>query len=162
MRSTLTDAVSAIKLSRAALRTIRENLFWAFIYNVVGIPLAAGVFIPLGLRLEPMFGALAMSLSSFCVVMNALRLNLKRFFVKCEKTNNNTVKEEEKMVKTIKIEGMMCPHCEARVREVLEAIVGVGNADVSHTRGDAVVTLSDGVSVDSLVEAIEGAGYKVI
>lgn len=162
VRSTLSDAVSAIKLSRAALRTVRENLFWAFIYNVVGIPLAAGVFIPLGFQLEPMFGALAMSLSSFSVVMNALRLNLKRIFIKCEKTNNNTVKEEEKMVKTIKIEGMMCPHCEARVREVLEAIVGVGNADVSHARGDAVVTVGDGVSVDSLVGAIEGAGYKVI
>ena len=162
VRSSLSDAVSAIKLSRAALRTIRENLFWAFIYNVVGIPLAAGVFIPLGLQLEPMFGALAMSLSSFSVVMNALRLNLKKIFPKSDKTNNYTVKEQKKMVKTIKIEGMMCPHCEARVREALEALVGVGNADVSHVRGDAVVTVGDGVSVDSLIKAIEDAGYKVI
>ncbi len=163
VRSSLTDAVAAVKLGRAALRTVRENLFWAFIYNVVGIPIAAGAFIYLfGLRLEPMFAAAAMSLSSFCVVMNALRLNFKKFFSKHDKTNIYTAKEDVKMVKTIKIEGMMCPHCEARVRDALEAVAGAGMADVSHTRGDAVVTLGDGISVDSLIKAIEGAGYKVI
>ena len=163
VRSSLSDAVSAIKLGRAALRTVRENLFWAFIYNVIGIPIAAGAFFyAFGLELDPMFAAAAMSLSSFCVVLNALRLNFGKFFSNYDKTKNNTAMEEVKMVKTIKIEGMMCPHCEGRVRAVIEALVGVGNADVSHSRGDAIVTLPNGVSVDSITLAVESAGYKVL
>lgn len=161
VRSTLSDVVSAIKLSRATLRTIRENLFFAFVYNAIGIPLAAGVFVSsLGLDLDPMFGALAMSLSSFSVVMNALRLNLKKIFVKCEKTNNYTVKEGDKMVKTLKIEGMMCPHCEARVREILLGIDGVISAEVSHKTGYARVTSESEIDTEALISAVTGAGYK--
>ena len=161
VRSTLADVVSAIKLSRATLRTIRENLFFAFVYNVIGIPLAAGVFVgSLGIDLDPMFGALAMSLSSFSVVMNALRLNLKKIFVKYEKTNNYTVKEGDKMVKTLKVEGMMCPHCEARVREILLAINGVISAEVSHKEGYAKVTSGSEIDTEILISAVTGAGYK--
>lgn len=161
VRSTLADVVSAIKLSRATLRTIRENLFFAFVYNVIGIPLAAGVLVgSLGIDLDPMFGALAMSLSSFSVVMNALRLNLKKIFVKYEKTNNYTVKEGDKMVKTLKVEGMMCPHCEARVREILLAINGVISAEVSHKEGYAKVTSESEIDTEILISAVTGAGYK--
>ncbi len=157
MHSSLTDAVSAIRLSRATLRNIRENLFWAFFYNVIGIPLAAGVFIPVfGLELDPMFGAAAMSLSSFCVVMNALRLN---FFKATEKA---TVKGEATVYeKHMKIEGMMCGHCEAAVKKCLEATDGVESAAVSHKDGTAVVTLSKAVSDKKLKSAVEAEGYKV-
>ncbi len=162
MHSSLSDAVSAVKLSRATLRTIRENLFWALIYNIIGIPLAAGAFVHfLGWELNPMFGAAAMSLSSFCVVMNALRLNFKKIFKKCEKTKNYTVKEVEKMVKTISVGGMMCPHCEARVREALESIAGLSEVNVSHKDGCATVTASDGVTDETIISVIEKAGYKV-
>jgi len=162
VRSTLSDVASALKLSRATLKTIHENLFWAFIYNVIGIPLAAGAFISLlGWELNPMFGALAMSLSSFSVVMNALRLNLKTFFKKYEKTNNYTVKEKEKMVKVLEVEGMMCPHCEARVKEVLEALSGVISAEVSHKSGTAKLTLDEEISDAVLTDTVTNAGYKV-
>ena len=162
MHSSLSDAACAIRLSRATLKTIYENLFWAFIYNVIGIPLAAGAFIYLlGWELNPMFGAAAMSLSSFCVVMNALRLNFKKTFKKCDKTKNYTVKECTKMVKTIMIEGMMCPHCEARVREVLESTDGLSDVKVSHKDGCATVSADVGVSDEAIVSVIEKAGYKV-
>ena len=167
MQDSLFDAVRAVKLSRATVKTIKENLFWAFIYNVIGIPLAAGVFIPLlGWELEPMFGALAMSLSSFSVVMNALRLNLKPIFkkktLKKEENKENIQKTEEKvMTKTMKIEGMMCPHCEARVKSTLEALDCVGAADVSHKSGEAIVTLNGSISDEELTKVINDAGYKV-
>ena len=162
VRSSLFDVVSAIKLSRETLKTIYENLFWAFIYNIIGIPLAAGAFATLlGWELTPMFGALAMSLSSFSVVMNALRLNTKKIFKKYEKTNNYTEKEVIKMEKIMKIEGMMCPHCEARVRDVLSAIEGVSSANVSHTDGTAKLVCSDSVTDSTLRTAVENAGYKV-
>ena len=162
MHSSLSDAASAVRLSRAALKTIYENLFWAFIYNVIGIPLAAGAFVHLlGWELNPMFGAAAMSLSSFCVVMNALRLNFKKIFEKYEKTKNYTVKEYTKMVKTIMIEGMMCPHCEGRVLEALKATAGVSDVKVSHKEGCASVVVDEGVSDEILTSAVEGAGYKV-
>jgi Cu2+-exporting ATPase len=162
VRSTLLDVVSALKLSRATLKTIYENLFWAFIYNLIGIPLAAGAFIYLfGWELNPMFGALAMSLSSFSVVMNALRLNLKNFFKKYEKTNNYTLKEEEEMVKVLEIDGMMCPHCEARVKQVLESLSGVLCADVSHKNGTARVISNAELSDAELTDAVTNAGYKV-
>ena len=161
VRSTLLDVVSALKLSRATLKTIHENLFWAFIYNLIGIPLAAGAFIYLfGWELNPMFGALAMSLSSFSVVMNALRLNLKNFFKKCDKTNNYTVKEGKEMVKKLKIDGMMCPHCEARVKQVLESLSGVTSAEVSHKSGTAKVISDTEISDEALIEAVTNAGYK--
>ena len=159
MKNSLVDAVAAIRLSRETLKNIYENLFWAFIYNVIGIPLAAGVLIPFGLTLNPMFGAAAMSLSSFCVVTNALRLN----FVKLHKhTKQKEIKEEKKMTKTLKIEGMMCPHCEANVKNTLEGILEVEQAEVSHKEGTAVVTLSAEVSDDILKFAVEDKGYKVI
>ena len=162
MHSSLSDAASAVRLSRAALKTIYENLFWAFIYNVIGIPLAAGAFVHLlGWELNPMFGAAAMSLSSFSVVMNALRLNFKKIFKKYEKTKNYTVKEYTKMVKTIMIEGMMCPHCEGRVLEALKATAGVCEVKVSHKEGCASVVVDEGVSDEILTSAVEGAGYKV-
>jgi len=161
-RSSLSDAVSAIKLSRATLKTIYENLFWAFIYNAIGIPLAAGAFISLfGWELDPMFGALAMSLSSFSVVMNALRLNTKKFFKKCKNTKINTAKEGGTMVKTIKVEGMMCPHCEGRVRDILSSMDGVKEAKVSHVSGICELELSASIADEVLVSAIENAGYKV-
>lgn len=162
VKSSLSSVVEAVMIGRAVLRNIRENLFWAFIYNVIGIPLAAGAFIvPFGIHLDPMFGAFAMSLSSFCVVMNALRLNLMRFSKKCEKTKKNTAKEYVEMVKNIKVAGMMCPHCEARVREVLSGIQGVSDVYVSHKESLARVTVIPTVTDDALVSAIENAGYKV-
>ena len=177
MNSRLSDVPAAIRLSRATLRNIHENLFWAFIYNVIGIPLAAGVFIPLGLTLNPMFGAAAMSLSSFCVVSNALRLNL--FDLHSAKKDKpiravelppapaprqtacpiNT--EVATMQKTIKIEGMMCGHCEATVKKALEALPQVQSAQVSHTAGTAVVTLSEAVDDAALTKAVEDKDYTV-
>ena len=152
MGNRLSDAVKAIKLSRATLKNIKENLFWAFFYNAIGIPLAAGVFIPIfGWELNPMFGAAAMSLSSFCVVTNALRLN----FV-------NLKKEVKVMEKTIVIEGMMCPHCEARVKSLLDGLAQVSVSDVSHVRGDAKITLSAEIADGDIKKLIEDAGYKVI
>ena len=165
MKSRLSDVPAAIRLSRAALRNIHENLFWAFIYNVIGIPLAAGVWIGLfGWKLNPMFGAAAMSLSSFCVVTNALRLNLFniRDSRRDKKIKQNTVKGGEMMEKTIKVEGMMCPHCEASVKSALEEIPGVEQASASHETGEAVVTLSADVSDETLKNAIEAKGYKVV
>ena len=157
------DVPAAIRLSRATLRNIHENLFWAFIYNVIGIPLAAGVFIKLfGWQLNPMFGAAAMSLSSFCVVTNALRLNLFDMYnTKHDRKIRTRKKEEKTMTKTMKIEGMMCGHCEARVKKVLEAIDGVTEAQVSHAAGTAIVTLSAPVADDVLKKAVEDQDYKV-
>lgn len=153
MKSRLKDVPAAIRLSRATRRNIHQNLFWAFIYNVIGIPLAAGVWIPLtGWQLNPMFGAAAMSLSSFCVVTNALRLNFKKIYES----------EDEKMTKEMKIEGMMCGHCEASVRKALEAVPGVSEAAVSHEKGTAVVTLNTEVSDETLKKAVEDQDYKVI
>lgn len=172
MNSKLTDVSSAIRLSRATLTNIYENLFWAFIYNIIGIPLAAGVWIPIfGWTLNPMFGAAAMSLSSFCVVTNALRLNLvnvhspkhdkkkKAVDICLDTTVKN--KEENNMV-TIKVEGMMCPHCEAAVNKALEAIDGVESASASHEKGEVAVTLSKDVDIAVLESAITDAGYKVV
>ena len=165
MKSRLSDVPAAIRLSRATLRNIHENLFWAFFYNVIGIPLAAGVWIPLfGWTLNPMFGAAAMSLSSFCVVSNALRLNLFKLHDagKDKKINRHSKhKEETTMVKTMKIEGMMCGHCEAAVKKALEAIDGVASAEVSHTDGTAVVTLSKPVENAVLHKAVEDKDYTV-
>ena len=165
MKSRLTDVAAAIRLSRATLRNIHENLFWAFIYNVIGIPLAAGVWYPIfGWLLNPMFGAAAMSLSSFCVVSNALRLNWFKMYDASKdrkiKTKNNN-KEDKTMTKTMSIEGMMCGHCEATVKKALEALKGVENAEVSHTAGTAVVTLDADVSDDTLKKAVEDQDYKV-
>ena len=165
MHSRLSDVPAAIRLSRATLKNIHENLFWAFFYNVIGIPLAAGVWYPLfGLKLNPMFGAAAMSLSSFCVVTNALRLNLFKLHDagKDKKIKRRKHKEVKPMEKTMKIEGMMCPHCEARVKKTLEAMEGVAEAVVSHTAGTAVVTLSAPVADDVLKKAIEDQGYPVL
>ena len=167
MKSRLSDVPAAIRLSRATLRNIHENLFWAFFYNTIGIPLAAGVFIPLGLTLNPMFGAAAMSLSSFCVVTNALRLNLfklrdaSRDHKICQKDTNFTVSAPGAMRKTLHIEGMMCPHCEMRVKQALEAVPGVSEATASHEKGTAVVTLSAQVDNDALRAAVEAQDYKV-
>ncbi len=162
MKNNLLDVPAAIGLSRGVLRNIHENLFWAFIYNVIGIPLAAGVWIPIfGWQLNPMFGAAAMGLSSFCVVTNALRLNwlsLKPRGQKKEKIK----KERHNMTKTMKIEGMMCGHCEARVKKVLEAVEGVESAEVSHEKGTAIVTCMDTVTDDVLKEAVEAQDYPVI
>ncbi len=195
MKSRLLDVPAAVRLGRATLRNIHQNLFWAFFYNVIGIPLAAGVFIPLfQWKLNPMFGAAAMSLSSFCVVSNALRLNLLKINdaskdkkikigkeIKCDekikigkeikndekirsddKKKINKKEEEEKMEKTLKIEGMMCEHCEARVKKALERLEQVDQAVVSHTAGTAVVTLSSGVEDQVLKEAVEAQDYTVL
>ena len=187
MNSKLSDVPAAIRLSRATLRNIHENLFWAFIYNVIGIPLAAGVFIPLGLTLNPMFGAAAMSLSSFCVVSNALRLNLFDLHstkhdrkaktvstpavspapvaeetAENKESNENTNQEDNTMKKTIHIEGMMCGHCEARVKKALEALPAVSEAVVSHTAGTAIVTLTEDVDIETLKKAVEDQDYKVL
>ena len=181
MNSKLSDVPAAIRLSRAALRNIHENLFWAFIYNIIGIPLAAGVFIPFGLTLNPMFGAAAMSLSSFCVVSNALRLNL--FDVHSTKhdrapknaaslpaaltqpavdeNKESSIKEDPAMKKTLKVEGMMCGHCEARVKKALEALPEVTEAVVSHETGTAIVTLNADVADDVLKKAVEDQDYPV-
>ena len=164
MKSQLSDVPAAIRLSRATLRNIHENLFWAFFYNVIGIPLAAGVWIPIfGWTLNPMFGAAAMSLSSFCVVSNALRLNLFKLHDagKDKKIKKKHHKEETTMEKTMKIEGMMCGHCEAAVKKALEAVDGVVSAEVSHTSGTAVVTLSKPVDSAVLKKAVEDKDYKV-
>ena len=166
MKSRLSDVPAAIRLSRATLRNIHENLFWAFFYNVIGIPLAAGVWIPLfGWKLNPMFGAAAMSLSSFCVVTNALRLNLFKMHDASKdkkiKAKADNKKEETTMTKTMKIEGMMCGHCEAAVKKALEAVAGVEAAEVSHEAGTAVVTLNAEVADDVLKKAVEDKDYKV-
>lgn len=165
MRSRLSDVPAAIRLSRATLKNIHENLFWAFFYNVIGIPLAAGVWIPLfGWQLNPMFGAAAMSLSSFCVVSNALRLNwFKMHDARRDKRIKTKKKEEETMMtKTMKIEGMMCGHCEARVKKVLEALPEVDQAEVSHEAGTAVITLNAGIADDVLTKTVEDQDYKVL
>ena len=165
MKSKLTDVPAAVRLSRKTLRNIHENLFWAFIYNVIGIPLAAGVWIPLlGWQLNPMFGAAAMSLSSFCVVTNALRLN---FFditnpKKDRKIKYKSKKDDNAMTKTMKIDGMMCSHCEGRVKQSLEGLAQVSQAEVSHEKGTAVVTLTAEVSNDVLKKTVEDQGYNVI
>lgn len=168
MKSRLSDVPAAIRLSRATLRNIHENLFWAFIYNIIGIPLAAGVFINiLGWRLNPMFAAAAMSLSSFCVVTNALRLNLFKMYDskrdhKIKNTLKTTTEKETKtMEKALKIEGMMCGHCEMHVKKALEALDGVTNAEVSHKSGTAVVTMEKELTNDVLKQAVEDQGYKV-
>lgn len=158
MHSRLSDVTEAVRLSRLVLRNIRQNLFWAFIYNVIGIPLAAGVFIPLfGWQLNPMFAAAAMSLSSFCVVTNALRINL----FKRDKTYEDEKGEEDTMIRTMKIEGMMCQHCEMHTKKALEALEGVEKADVSHEKGTAVVSLAEDVPDSVLRDAVTEAGYEV-
>ena len=172
MKSRLIDVPAAVRLSRATLTNIHENLFWAFFYNVIGIPLAAGLWYPLlGWKLNPMFGAAAMSLSSFCVVTNALRLNLCRVYDpkhdrkatpdRKNKTNKPHESEEKSMTKTMNIEGMMCGHCEARVKKALEALDAVSEAAVSHESGTAVVTLSSDISDEKLKETVEAEDYKV-
>ena len=184
MNSKLSDVPAAIRLSRATLRNIHENLFWAFIYNIIGIPLAAGVFIPLGLTLNPMFGAAAMSLSSFCVVSNALRLNLFDVHstkhdrkvnpvsapaassapvaeAPAEDKESNSNQEDNTMKKTLHVEGMMCGHCEARVKKALEALPEVSEAVVSHTAGTAIVTLTADVANETLKKAVEDQDYQV-
>ena len=166
MNSRLSDVPAALRLSRATLRNIRENLFWAFIYNVIGIPIAAGVFIrAFGWQLDPMFAAAAMSLSSVCVVTNALRLNLTdihRSGKRVRKSNNKKeIMEEKQMEVTLKIEGMMCQHCENRVKKALEALPGVEEASVSHTDKSAVVRLSGEVPLETLRKAVEDEGYTV-
>ena len=163
MNSHLTDVPAAIRLSRATLRNIHENLFWAFIYNIIGIPLAAGVFIPLlGWQLNPMFGAAAMSLSSFCVVSNALRLNLFDPHSARKDHKIKFAKEPKTMQKTLKIEGMMCTHCSGRVKKALEELPGVVSAEVSHESGTAVVTMSAPVDDATLKKAVEDQGYQVV
>ena len=165
MKSRLSDVPAAIRLSRFTLKNIKENLFWAFIYNMIGIPLAAGIWIPVfGWKLNPMFGAAAMSLSSFCVVTNALRLNLCKIYdtKKDRKRKNQKKTEVKEMKKVMKIEGMMCGHCEARVKKVLEALPEVEEAVVSHEAGTAEVTLSTELSNEVLTKTIEEQDYKVI
>ena len=165
MKSNLEDVPAAIKLGKATLRNIHENLFWAFIYNVIGIPLAAGVFITLlGWQLNPMFGAAAMSLSSFSVVTNALRLNFVKLYPKSHNKNISkpNYSKEHIMKETITIKGMMCPHCEGRVKSALEEIPGVQSANVSHKDGTAVVTLEKEVPLETLKAAVQNAGYKVV
>lgn len=162
MKSRLSDVPAAIRLGRSTLRNIHENLFWAFIYNIIGIPLAAGLFIPIfGWGLNPMFGAAAMSLSSFCVVTNALRLN----FVKIHSAKRDKKiksKEKKKMTKTMKIEGMMCPHCEARVKQVLEELPEVESVVASHEKGTAELILNKEISDEILKKTVEEQGYKVL
>ena len=176
MKSKLADVPAAIRLSRGVLRNIHENLFWAFFYNTIGIPLAAGLLIPvLGWKLNPMFGAAAMSLSSFCVVTNALRLNLlnirstkkdkkkqKAIDVSIININNNEKKEVNEMTKTMNIKGMMCGHCEAAVKKALEALPEVASAEVSHEKGTAVVTLEKEIADDVLKKTIEDKDYEVV
>ena len=178
MKSDLKDAVAAIRISRKTITSIHENLFWAFIYNVALIPVAAGLYASLGLTMSPMLGAAAMSISSFTVCMNALRLNLiKPYEAKYDKAKSDIrkrlsvineefkiekmIKEKEKMEKTITIEGMMCGHCEATVKKALEALEGVVSAEVSHDKGTAVVSLEKDVSDDVLTRAVEDKDFKV-
>jgi Cu2+-exporting ATPase len=186
MKSSLIDAAAAVRLSRATLRNIHENLFWAFFYNAICIPLAAGAYVGLGLSLNPMVGAAAMSLSSFCVVSNALRLNLFKLYDAKKGRKNETVDtaafleavedirnnmqgktnkkqdktEERKMTKTLKIEGMMCGNCEKHVKKALEALEGVTEAKPSHEKNEAVVEFSAEVSDDIISAAITEAGYE--
>ena len=163
MKNRLRDVPAAIRLSRATLRNVHENLFWAFIYNVIGIPLAAGVWIDLfGWQLSPMFGAAAMSLSSFCVVSNALRLNLFDIWNPKKDRKIKPKKEKKNMVKTMTIEGMMCPHCERRVKKTLEALPQVREAQVNWQEGTAVVTLQEKVDDSVLKKAVEDQDYPVI
>ena len=168
MKSRLSDVPAAIRLSRATLKNIHENLFWAFFYNVVGIPLAAGVWIPLfGWQLNPMFGAAAMSLSSFCVVSNALRLNFFKMYdaskdKKIKMKKSKEIMEEKTMTKTMKIEGMMCPHCEATVKKALEAFEQVDAAEVSHKEGTAVLTLHAEIDNEVLKKAVEEKDFTVV
>jgi Cu2+-exporting ATPase len=177
MKSELKDAVAAIRISRRTITNIHENLFWAFIYNIALIPIAAGAYAALGLTMSPMFGAAAMSLSSFTVCMNALRLNLiKPYDARRDRARSDirnklsglkeefekiNIKENAKMEKTISIEGMMCGHCEATVKKALEAIDGVVSADVSHDKGTAVIALDKDVSDDVLTKAVEDKDFKV-
>ena len=167
MKSDISDVPAAIHLSRKVLKNIHENLFWAFFYNVIGIPLAAGVWIPLfGWKLNPMFGAAAMSLSSFCVVTNALRLNLMKFDKKNVTAQSDSgeccidKKEEHKMKQTLEIEGMMCAHCQAHVTKALNDMDGV-TAEVSFEKGTAEVTTDREVSKEEFAKVIEEAGYKL-
>lgn len=179
MKSSLSDVPAAIRLSRATLTNIHENLFWAFIYNTIGIPLAAGVLIPLGLTLQPMFGAAAMSLSSFCVCMNALRLNLFKIhetrrdkkrrtaavdFSEVISNDEDTVSEvgNGSAVRTVRIKGMMCPHCENTVKKALESVDGISNADVSHEKGTAVITLTKDISDDIIAKNVTDKGYEFV
>ncbi len=164
MKNSLLDVPAAIRLSRATVRNIKENLFWAFVYNIIGIPLAAGVWIPLlNWELNPMFGAAAMSLSSFCVVTNALRLNFVNIRdIKKYNKQKTKIKEQKTMEITMKIEGMMCPHCEANVKKTLEEFAEVREAVVSHKDGTAIVTLDADLGVETLKKAVEDKGYKVI
>ena len=165
MKSRLSDVPAAIRMSRATLRNIHENLFWAFIYNAIGIPLAAGLFYPIfGWKLNPMFGAAAMSLSSFCVVTNALRLNWFKIHdaSRDRKIKRKKKQEEKSMTRTMKIEGMMCGHCEAAVKKALEALAEVDVAEVSHETGTAVVTLNAEIANDVLKKTVEEKDYKVI
>jgi Cu2+-exporting ATPase len=160
MRSTLSDLPLLIRLSQKTLKNIKENLFWAFCYNLLGIPLAAGVFHAwLGWDLNPMFGAAAMSLSSFCVVTNALRLY---WFSDGKEKNKNSKKEKKEMEKVMKIQGMMCPHCEAHVKKALESLDGVDQVEASHQKGEARLILSNNVSDSLLKETVEKEGYRVL
>ena len=179
MKSSLSDVPAAIRLSRATLTNIHENLFWAFIYNTIGIPLAAGVLIPLGLTLQPMFGAAAMSLSSFCVCMNALRLNFFKIhetrrdkkrrtaavdFSEVISNDEDTVSEvgNGSAVRIVRIKGMMCPHCENTVKKALESVDGISNADVSHEKGTAVITLTKDISDDIIAKNVTDKGYEFV
>ena len=169
MRSDLMDAVGAVELSRAVILNIKENLFWAFIYNTIGIPLAAGLFYSaFGWKMSPMFGAAAMSMSSVCVCLNALRLlrfkpkHAKKSHSTITNTNTTTTEETTAMTKTITITGMMCPHCSGRVQKALAAIEGVSEASASHESGTATVTLAGEVSDDVLTAAVTDAGYEVV
>ena len=179
MKSSLSDVPAAIRLSRATLTNIHENLFWAFIYNTIGIPLAVGVLIPLGLTLQPMFGAAAMSLSSFCVCMNALRLNLFKIHETRRDKKRRTaavdfsevISNDEDMVsevgngsavRTVHIKGMMCPHCENTVKKALESVDGISNADVSHEKGTAVITLTKDISDDIIAKNVTDKGYEFV
>ena len=167
MKSRMKDVPAAVRLSRATLVNVKENLFWAFFYNIICIPLAAGAYARFGLTLSPMIGAAAMSLSSFCVVSNALRLNFVRLYdARRDKPIKNTLKERDKeetsMTKTLKIEGMMCPHCEARVKKALEALDSVSSAEVSHEAGTAVVTLFSETPDELLSAAVVAQGYEVL
>ena len=163
MKSDLLDVPAAIRLSRATLRNIHENLFWAFIYNIIGIPLAAGVWINLfGWQLSPMFGAAAMSLSSFCVVSNALRLNLKNIYDSRRDRKIKVKKKRNQLEKTMRIEGMMCQHCQKRVKKTLEALPQVEEAEVSWQEGTAIVRLNKKLDNEVLKKAVEDQEYKVI